>query len=459
MKKISCLLFAACIALLSGCGKQEVPVQLPAGLSLSGAGTEFATPRAMVKVQEGVWDIYSSFTAGGQVTVSATGETGAWLSFEVPAAKAGICRLRVKGADKSWELVRINKVSLDVTEGGVDAPKEGKVPPIEAVYAGDGVWTVEGLYIAKSILKYRFALDTDTPASLKYWCAGWDNGGGAPDAHSAEYLRVRALGQQEFTALYLKDNRACWMFPSDKTLLLASFTISMNAAVPGQEISYASPHKGPRAVFIGDSITWQWARASRTDDKSAIVIPTNPLPSFMTASGDKLITRFHPEFFSKNDYINKGISGENTTQMMSRYQLDVMDLDPHCVVIMAGTNDLAQGYTKDAILKNLSDMAEQAAEAGMKVILCSVTPCNDTYSRLSNPNTKGAHIIELNKMIQAYVASKGFTYCDYWSALVASDGLSLKEEYWLYDHLHPNPDAYTVMEGIIKPIIDQVLAL
>ena len=62
-------------------------------------------------------------------------------------------------------------------------------------------------------------------------------------------------------------------------------------------------------------------------------------------------------------------------------------------------------------------------------------------------------------MIQAYVASKGFTYCDYWSALVASDGLSLKEEYWLYDHLHPNPDAYTVMEGIIQPIIDQVLSL
>lgn len=456
MKKIAYLLLAACFALVS-CTEKETPVVLPQGLSVSGDGTEFSAPKAMVKVENGVWDIYSQFTAGGKVLVSASGESGEWLSFDVPAAKAGLCRLRVNGADKSWELVRINKVSLVVTEGGVAAPKEGNTPPIEASYAGDGVWTVEGLYIAKSILKYRFLLDTDSPASLKYWCAGWDNGGSAPSAHTAEYLRVRALGQKEYEKLYIKDNRACWMFPADKAMMLADFTISMNTAAPGQEIAYTSPHKGPKAVFIGDSITWQWARASRTDNKSDIVIPLDPLPSFMTANGDKVTTKFHPEFFTRNGYINKGVSGENTTQIMGRYQADVMDLDPHCVVIMAGTNDLAQGYSKDAILQLLATMAEQADEAGIKVVLCSVTPCNDVYSRLSNPNTKGAHIIALNKMIQDYAAAHAFPYCDYWTALVASDGLSLKEEYWLYDHLHPNPDAYTVMEGIIQDILSSVL--
>ena len=58
-------------------------------------------------------------------------------------------------------------------------------------------------------------------------------------------------------------------------------------------------------------------------------------------------------------------------------------------------------------------------------------------------------------MMQA--ASKGFAWCNYWSSLVAEDGLAMDAKYWLYDHLHPNPDAYTVMEGIVKPIIDNQL--
>ena len=219
----------------------------------------------------------------------------------------------------------------------------------------------------------------------------------------------------------------------------------------------AAAHKGPKAVFIGDSITWQWARASRTDDKGKIVIPLNPLPGFMKEDGDKVTTYFHPAFFTQNDYSNKGISAENTTQMLERYQKDVMDQDPFVVVIMGGTNDLAQGVSKPKIMENIQAMAETAAEAGMKVVLCSITPCNDSYSRLFSPNTKGAHIITLNNTIKAYAAEKGFTYCDYWTSRLAADGLSLREDYRLYDNLHPNPDAYTVMEGIIKPIIDSLL--
>jgi len=125
-------------------------------------------------------------------------------------------------------------------------------------------------------------------------------------------------------------------------------------------------------------------------------------------------------------------------------------------VIMGGTNDLAQGFSESQILANITAMAEKADAAGIKVVLCSVTPNNREYSRLSNPKTKGAHIIALNNLIKDYVASKGFTYCDYWSALVAEDGLAMDSKYCLYDDLHPNPDAYTVMEGIIKPIIESI---
>lgn len=214
---------------------------------------------------------------------------------------------------------------------------------------------------------------------------------------------------------------------------------------------------GPVAVFIGDSITWQWGTDPREISKAKIVIPLDPLPSWLEDTGDNVRVTWHPGFFSSNNYVDNGVGAETTAQMLSRYERDVLDLDPRIVVIMGGTNDLAQGFSKEKILENIASMAEQAEGADIKVILCSVTPCNRVYSRLSNPNTKGAHILALNEMIRAYASDKGFIYCDYYPALAADDGLALKEEYCLYDRLHPNPDAYTVMEGIIKPIIDNLL--
>ena len=208
------------------------------------------------------------------------------------------------------------------------------------------------------------------------------------------------------------------------------------------------------AIFVGDSITWQWARISNTFAASNLKIPFDS--SYMTQSGDNVTVSFHPGFFSGNGYVDKGISGQNTSQMLSRFERDVVSLNPAVAVIMGGTNDLAQGVSKQDIVNNIAAMAEMADAAGIKVILCTVTPNNDNYSRL-DPKNKGPHIIELNGMLHDYAVSKGFSWCDYWSSLVAEDGLSMKEEYRLYDNLHPGPVAYTVMEGIIKPIIDSLL--
>ncbi|MBP5689744.1 MAG: hypothetical protein J6W74_02395 [Bacteroidales bacterium] len=218
----------------------------------------------------------------------------------------------------------------------------------------------------------------------------------------------------------------------------------------------ASPSR-INAIFVGDSITWQWARVSRTEAKSKILVPIDPLPSYMTVSGDNVTTRFHPGFFAGNGYVDKGISGQNTTQMLERFERDVVDQNPVVVVIMGGTNDLAQGVSKADIVANIASMAEMADGNGIKVVLCTVTPNNDSYSRLNDPKTKGAHIITLNGMLQDYANSKGFAWCDYWSALVGSDGFAMDEQYWLYDRLHPSPAGYDVMEAIIKPIIDGLL--
>lgn len=216
-------------------------------------------------------------------------------------------------------------------------------------------------------------------------------------------------------------------------------------------------HKGPKAVFIGDSITWQWGLVTRKlKESQQVIIPTDPCPAWMSISGSDVTITWHASFFTQNNYVDKGVSGEKTDQMLARYQTDVLAQDPFCVVIMGGTNDLAWNVSKDQILSNIKSMAEQAAAKDMKVVLCSVTPCNEQYSKLT-PKEKGTHIVALNKMIKDYATEKGFTYCDYYPSLVASDGYSLKDEYCLYDKLHPNPDAYTVMEGIIKPIIDNLL--
>lgn len=449
---------AAAASLLVSCAESDVPATLPESLSVSGQGIENgSSPQAMIEVKEGIWDIYAEFFSGKTVSVKdQSGEL--WTSIEVSPADKGVCRLRVNATEHSWSLVKINKVSLVVSEGWEDSARFGNKPPIEAQYRGSGVWSVEGLFILTDHLRYRFELQTSNSAELKYWCAGWDNSGSAPATHDSEYLSIRALGQDEYDALYLKDNRACWMFPKDKTMKLADFTLSLNAAVPGQQIRCKSPHTGPAAAFIGDSITWLWKQSSYSKEKSKIIIPISPMPSYMTDNGNNVSVRYHPEFFTDNNYINFGISGQNTTQMLERFKVDILDKDPSCVVIMGGTNDLAQGYSKDKILSNLAAMAESAEALGMSVILCSVTPCNESHARLSNPSTKGVHIIALNEMIKSYALSKGFTYCDYWTSTVAEDGLDLNPSYWLYDHLHPCPDCYTsVLEKIIKPLIDACL--
>ena len=442
--------------LFFSCEKNGPSGPLPAGLEVSGEGIEFAAGTPMTPVAEGVWDIYGDFVAGQVVHVTETGGEEDFVAFKVTPLKDGVCRLRVK-ADKSWSLVRIEKVSLVVTEGGAGDSDKGNKPPIEATYKGGGVWTVDKLYVATDHIRYRYELETDTPSELKYWCATWDNAGTAPAALSPEYLKVRSLGQEEYDNLKLKDNRACWMFPAEPVGKLAGFTILMQAEVPSQEIVFSTAHSGPKAGFIGDSITWLWGLDYyNKKTPSDMVYPIDPLPSWARIVGSNIWLYFHKSFFDSNNYINKGVSGNNTTQMVARFKKEILDQDPQCVVIMGGTNDLAQGETKMTILSNIKKMAEDADALDIRVILCSVTPCNDEYSRL-NPKNKGVHIVELNQMIKDYAESKGFTWCDYYPYLVAEDGYTLKEEYWMYDHLHPNPDAYTVMEGIIKPIIEEVI--
>ena len=91
-------------------------------------------------------------------------------------------------------------------------------------------------------------------------------------------------------------------------------------------------HKGPKAVFIGDSITWQWGLVSRKLKASQEVIiptdPTDPMPAWMSISGSDVTITWHASFFTQNNYVDMGVSGEKTGEMLARYQKDVLAKDP-----------------------------------------------------------------------------------------------------------------------------------
>jgi lysophospholipase L1-like esterase len=182
-----------------------------------------------------------------------------------------------------------------------------------------------------------------------------------------------------------------------------------------------------RVVFMGDSITDGWGRAQ----------------------GSK--------FFPGKPYVNRGISGQTTPQMLIRFRPDVIALQSKVVVILAGTNDIAGNTgpeTLDQIEGNLESMAQLAKTNGIKVVLASVMPVCD-YIKPQTTHRPPEKIVALNTWIKDYCTRNGCVYLDYFSAMVDSKGM-LKEEL-TYDGLHPNNAGYEVMAPLAQKAIDQAL--
>lgn len=183
----------------------------------------------------------------------------------------------------------------------------------------------------------------------------------------------------------------------------------------------------PRVVFLGDSITDGW--------------PLN-------------------QYFPSRDYINRGISGQITSQMLGRMKADVLSHKPQVMVVLAGTNDIARGVSKETIQDNLSMIADLAVAHGITPVFASILPVSD-YHKETNPSyerTPGrppATILELNRWIAETCRRRGFVYLDYFAAMVDSNGYLQAE--LADDGLHPNNAGYRVMTPLAHEAIMQAL--
>ena len=187
-----------------------------------------------------------------------------------------------------------------------------------------------------------------------------------------------------------------------------------------------------RVVFMGDSITDWWIRPE---------------------SGG---------FFPGKPYLDRGIGGQSTQQMLVRFRPDVIALKPRLVVILAGTNDLASiNSPLESIRESITAMVDLAKLSRIRIVLASLLPVHDYALNkegkhiIQSSRRKPEEILEVNKWLKAFSSEHGFTYLDYHSAMVDEKGF-LKAEL-SNDGLHPNSKGYSIMSPLAEQAIAQSL--
>jgi lysophospholipase L1-like esterase len=187
----------------------------------------------------------------------------------------------------------------------------------------------------------------------------------------------------------------------------------------------ALPPEAGRVVFLGDSITDGWKLA---------------------------------QYFPGKPYVNRGISGQTTAQMLVRLFPDVINLRPSALVLLAGTNDIARNtgpMTLEMVTQNVQAIAELARLHDIKLVLCALLPVSDYTSRPQTSQRPPADILRLNEWLKQFAGSTGAVYADYYSATVDEQGFIKRD--LSGDGLHPNAKGYEVMAPIVEAAIRKAL--
>lgn len=211
-----------------------------------------------------------------------------------------------------------------------------------------------------------------------------------------------------------------------------------------------------------------WANLARYRDANAKLQPAAKGETRVVFMGDSITDLWDDQnfggFFPGKPYVNRGISGQTTPQMLLRFRQDVLALKPQVVVILAGTNDLAGNTgasTLAMIQDNLTSMTELAQANGVRVVLASLLPvCDCKKNRDGQPlmqstRRQPAQIRALNEWIKSYAEARGIVYLDYYTAMVDDKGF-LKEDL-TYDGLHADARGYAVMGPLAEKAIAEAL--
>ncbi|MBE9583519.1 SGNH/GDSL hydrolase family protein [Mucilaginibacter sp. JRF] len=202
-----------------------------------------------------------------------------------------------------------------------------------------------------------------------------------------------------------------------------------------------------------------WANLKRFEKENAAVQPPASGENRVVFMGNSITQGWSdkdPDFFKDKPYINRGIGGQTTPQMLLRFRPDVINLKPKVVVILAGTNDIAGNTgptSEETIIGNIESMALLAQHYGIKVVLSSILPVYDyPWSRGKDPVPKIAYI---NKSLKEFAEANKMVYVDYFTPM-ADDKKGLKGEYTT-DGVHPTQAGYKVMEPLVEAAIKAAL--
>ncbi len=187
------------------------------------------------------------------------------------------------------------------------------------------------------------------------------------------------------------------------------------------------PAEQRRVVFFGNSITEGWPKA-------------------------------HPEFFSGNGFVGRGISGQTTYQFLVRFRGDAIELQPQVIVVNAATNDVAENthpYNEDRSFANIVSLVQLTQANGIQPVMSTVLPAAG-FSWNKSITDSSDKIESLNRRLEEYAKANGIPFIDYYSALVSPDGSRAMNPAYTKDGVHPTADGYTVME---KCALDVILPL
>ena len=264
-----------------------------------------------------------------------------------------------------------------------------------------------------------------------------------------------------------------------KTPVLALAFVSL-AGVHVLHAQLAEPYALPRpanccllntATTLAEQLQ-DWNQLSRYHDANIELMKKPVEPGRVVFMGDSITDGWRlDDAFPGRPYVNRGISGQTTAQMLVRFYPDVIALKPAAVIMLAGTNDIARNngpQTLEMIQQNVMAMTELAQGHGVKMILCAVMPISDRTMtpagrgggptprpRIQSVQRPPADILKFNAWLKSYAAQKGAIYADYYAATVDPEGF-LKDGF-TNDGLHPNAQGYTLMNPVAAAAIAQAL--